>query len=525
MGANSRLPWLVGLIGAAVWFGTPARAARLDLATATIPQLQAALRSGTLTSVALVQYYLARIARIDQGPHGLHAVLAINQDALKDAASLDRERSEKGARGPLHGIPILVKDNIDTADRMPTTAGSLALVKNFRADSPSIARLRAAGVIILGKTNLSEWANYRSSNASSGWSAVGGLTRNPYDLSRTACGSSSGSAAAVAAGLAPAAIGTETDGSVTCPSSMQGLAGLKPSVGMISRSGVVPISHSQDTPGPMAHTVADVATLLAVMTGHDPADAATLAAPDLRHALATLKPAPLAGVRLGVWHYPPNALPMVDALYASALEKLKMAGAVLVPVAMPDTTKIGQDEAIVLKTEIKTDMAAYLKDAPAAVHARTLADLIAFNDATPAETRWFGQDLFIAAEQTKGITDPAYLTARAESARLAGPDGIDALLHAQHLAALIAPTTGPAWKIDLIDGDNGGIPAVSTLPAVAGYPHLTVPMGLVDGMPVGLSFIGGRWTDAEMLALGEAFQALGARVPPPTLPASLAPGM
>ncbi len=514
----ARLPLFAALL-----FTAQARAAGLNPATATIPDLQAALSAGRLTSTQLVQFYLARIRRIDQGANGLHAVIAINPNALKDAEARDRQRKSLAHPGPLYGIPILVKDNIDTADPMPTTAGSLALIHNYRKDAPVIARLRAAGVIILGKTNLSEWANYRSSNATSGWTAVGGLTRNPYDLSRTACGSSSGSAAAVAAGLAPAAIGTETDGSVTCPSSMQGLVGLKPSVGLVSRTGVVPISHSQDTPGPMAHTAADAALLMSVMTGHDPRDPATLGAPDLAAEFAHVSAAPLAGVRLGVWRYPANALPMVDPLYGQTLDALKRAGAVLVPIPMPDTTKISQDEAIVLKTEIKPDMAHYLKDAPPAVTSRTLADLIAFNARTPAETRWFGQDLFEAAEQTQDLTDPAYLTARAESARLAGPDGIDQMLKANDLAAIIAPTTGPAWKIDLVLGDNGGVPAAGTLPAVAGYPHLTVPMGLVDGLPVGLSFIGARFGDARMLALGAAFQTITPPLPPPGFAPHLAP--
>jgi amidase len=505
MAIPNRVPLLLGLIAAAVWVHG-ATAAPIDLSRATIPQLQAAMSAGTLTAARLVQFYLARIRTIDARRNGVNAVLAVNPRALADARQLDRERARKGARGPLHGIPILVKDNIDTADPMPTTAGSLALKDNFRQDAPVIARLRAAGAIILGKTNLSEWANFRSSNASSGWSAVGGLTRNPFALDRTACGSSSGSAAAVASGLAPAAIGTETDGSVTCPASMQGLVGLKPSVGLLSRTGVVPISHSQDTPGPIAHTVADAALLMAVMAGHDPADPATQDAPDLHAAFAAVRPLPLRGVRLGVLHYPDGALPMVTGLYAAALDRLRRQGAVLVDLTMPDTTKIGTEENLVLKTELKADMAAYLQGSPPSVAVRTLADLIAFNARTPAETRYFGQDLFEQAEQTKGLDDPAYLAARAASEKASGPDGIDKLLHDAGAVALVAPTTGPAWTIDLIYGDNGSVPAVSTLPAVSGYPHVTVPMGMVSGLPVGISVIGPKWSDATMLSLAASVE-------------------
>jgi amidase len=506
--------WRRGLAAAAgvvavLTVSQAARAAGIDPARATIVQLQAALASGRINSVRLVRFYLARIRRLDSGAGGLHAVIVVNPAALSEAAALDAERRAKGARSPLHGIPILVKDNIDAAG-MPTTAGSLALARNLRPDAPVVARLRAAGAIILGKTNLSEWANFRSSHATSGWSAVGGLTRNPYAPDRTACGSSSGSAAAVAAGFAPAALGSETDGSVTCPSAMNGLAGLKPSVGMVPRTGVVPISFSQDTVGPIARSVQDLAVLMAAITGPDARDTATSGAP----AFAAAAPVGLRGVRLGVWQYPNDGLWMVDAPYQAALARLRAAGAVLVPLEMPDTTKIEADEAVVLKTELKTGLAAYLRDAPTAVTARSLADLIAFNTATPAEMSLFGQDLFEQSQATRGLDDPAYLAARQDSVRLSGAEGIDRLLRQNRLQALIAPTTGPAWLVDMVYGDNGA-PAVSTLPAVAGYPHLTVPMGMVQGLPVGLSFIGTRWTDARLLALGAAWQALA--------PAAVAP--
>ena len=484
---------------------------------ASIAELEAAMTAGQLSSEQLVRFYLDRIARLDRAGPGLHAVLALNPDALAQARALDAERRAGHVRGPLHGVPILIKDNIETADRMATTAGSLALAQNFAGrDAPLVARLRAAGAIILGKTNLSEWANFRSSHATSGWTAVGGLTRNAYATERTACGSSSGSGVAVAAGFAAAAIGSETDGSVTCPSSMDGATGLKPSLGLIPRSHIVPISHSQDTAGPMARTPADAALLAAVMAGSDPADppsqapGAARAAAELRH----VRPADLHGVRLGVLRYPPESYPGLDALYASALDRLRAAGATLVEVKWPDAPKLGPDEQLVLETEMKPDMAAYLAAAAPGVRVRTLADLIAFNRATPAETRLFSQDLFEASEAAKGLSDPAYLAARAESLRLTGTDGIDKLLAGEHLDALISPTTGPAWKIDLVYGDANPASA-ATYPAVAGYPHVSTPMGLIEGLPVGLSFIGPKWSDARMLSLAEAWAALAGPLPAP----------
>jgi amidase len=490
----------------------------------SLADLSRDLAAGKVTSAELVIAYQARIAAIDTAGPALCAVIALNPRALADARALDSERREKGARGPLHGVPILVKDNIETADPMPTTAGSLALRENFAGrDAPVIARLRAAGAIILGKTNLSEWANMRGSRSVSGWSAVGGLTKNPFSPDRSPCGSSSGSGAAIAAELAAAAIGTETDGSVVCPSSVNGLVGLKPTVGLVSRTHVVPISHSQDTPGPMGHSVTDVALLLAAMAGTDPLDAATQAAdrhkPDF---VAALRAESLRGKRIGVMRFEAGFHPETDAVFAHALDVLRGAGATLVEIqTWPGIDAIGDAEQIVLLTELKADMATYLASTPKAVGPRTLADLIAFNTAhADRELALFGQELFEKGEATQGLGDAGYKSARALSLRLAGADGIDKMLADDRLDALVAPTAGPAWVVDTINGDHSAGGA-STLPAVAGYPHLTVPMGLVSGLPVGLSFIGPAWSEARLLGLGYAFeQALGFKPRPGFVPVS-----
>ena len=406
------------------------------------------------------------------------------------------------------GMPILLKDNIETRD-MPTTAGSMALINNAPGrDAPLVARLRSSGAIVIGKTNLSEWANIRSGASTSGWSAVGGLTRNPHALDRTACGSSSGSAAAVAAGIAPAAIGTETDGSITCPAAVNGIVGFKPTVGLVSRTGIVPISHSQDTAGPMTRTVADAATVLTAIAGSDPADPATAEADahkvDYR---AALDAGSLRGTRIGVARFLTGYHAATDAVFEEQLQALRDAGAVLVEITEgPDMGAMGAAEFAVLMTELKVDLNAYLATTdPTQVPTRTLADLIAFNEATPRELALFGQELFIQAEATKGLDDPAYIEARATSFRLAGPDGIDRLLREHDVVALIAPTTAPAWSIDVVDGDHY-LGAASQIAAVAGYPHLTVPMGFVRGLPVGMSFIGAKWDDARILSLGYAYE-------------------
>jgi amidase len=479
----------------------------------TLDDLSHDLAAGKVTSEQLVIAYQARIAAIDTSGPELHSVIALNPHALEDARASDAERQAKGARGPLQGLPILVKDNIETLDPMPTTAGSLALRDNFAGrDAPVIARLRAAGAIILGKTNLSEWANMRGSPSVSGWSGVGGLTRNPFSPDRSPCGSSSGSGAAVAAELAAAAIGTETDGSVVCPSSVNGLVGLKPTVGLVSRTHVVPISHSQDTPGPMGHSVTDVALLLAAMAGSDPADAATKDADQHRpDFVAALDAHALQGKRIGVMRFEAGFHPQTDAVFAHALEVLRKAGATTVDIdKWPGLDAIGDAELTVLLTELKADMGTYLASTPKNIETRTLADLIAFNMAhADRELALFGQELFEKGEATQGLDDAGYKAARATSLRLAGAEGIDKMLADNKLDGLVAPTAGPAWVVDTVNGDHSSGGA-STLPAVAGYPHLTVPMGLVSGLPVGFSFIGPAWSEARLLGFGYAFeQALG----------------
>ncbi|WP_106640865.1 amidase [Allosphingosinicella vermicomposti] len=456
---------------------------------------------------------LAAIKRIETLNPRLNAVIALDPTALDQARALDRQRK---ARGPLFGMPILVKDNIEMKGPLPTTAGSLALKGNVtNRDAPLVANLRAAGAVIVGKANLSEWANIRASNSISGWSAVGGQVRNPHALNRNACGSSSGSGAAVAAGMVPAAIGTETDGSITCPAAINGIVGFKPTVGLVSRTHVVPISHSQDTAGPMTRTVRDAALVLAALQGSDPADPATAEA-DRRRTdyAATLSDTALKGKRIGVMRFADGF--GTDAAFTEALETLKREGAILVDIdALEGRDQIGGHEIKVLLTELKADMNAYLAATPASVKTRTLADLIAFNKVQPRELALFGQDLFEQAEATKGLDDPDYKTARATSLRLAGADGIDKLLREHNVVALVGPTMPPAWLIDSVNGDQISGGGAGNLAAVAGYPHLTVPMGNVKGLPVGLSFIGPKWSDALILSLGYDYeQASQKRVEP-----------
>ena len=474
----------------------------------SIADLQAELARGTTTSEALVKAYLARIEAIDRAGPTLRSVLALNPRAADDARARDAERKAGKVRGPLHGIPILLKDNIESADPVATTAGSLALKDNVTGrDAPLVARLREAGAVILGKTNLSEWANIRSSQSISGWSAVGGLTRNPYALDRNACGSSSGSGAAAAASLAAATVGTETDGSITCPSSINGLVGMKPTVGLVSRTHVVPISHTQDTAGPMTRTVADAAALLTAMAGSDPADVATKLA-DARKSDYTkaLDANALQGKRIGVLKFLSGYHAPTDRAFAAALDAMKAAGATLVEIEkFENLDKIGEAELTVLLVELKADLNAYLASTAPGVKTRTLKDVIAFNSATPAELALFGQDLFEQAEQTKGVNDPAYKKAAATAKRLAGPEGIDRLLKQHKLDALVAPTVGPAWTIDVVTGDHF-LGAASTLAAVAGYPHITVPMGDARGLPIGISFMAEAWSEAKLIALGYAFE-------------------
>ena len=484
--------------------------------SASLTDLQADLQAGRTSSEKLVQSYLDRIGAIDRAGPALQAVLAVNPQALDDARRADAERRVKGNLGPLHGLPVLLKDNIEAME-LPTTAGSLALVQNVtHRDATLVARLRAAGAIVLGKTNLSEWANMRGSRSVSGWSGVGGLTRNPWSPDRSACGSSSGSGAAVAAELAPMAVGSETDGSVTCPASVNGIVGLKPTLGFVSRHNIVPLSHSQDTAGPMAAHVRDVALMMNVMAGSDPEDAATKDAD--AHAsdfTAGLSKDALQGKRIGVMRFEAGFHPETDAVLAHALDVLRQAGATVVEIEkMPGAAdvmdQIGAAEQLVLLTDLKADLAAYLATTPPAVTSRTLADLIAFNRAhADPELALFGQELFEKAEATKGVDDPAYKEARAKSLRLCGVEGIDRMLADGHFDALVAPTSGPAWTLDTVNGDHAS-GSTPTLASVAGYPHLSVPMGLTFGLPVGISFVGPAWSDARMLAFGYAFeQALG----------------
>ena len=449
-----------------------------------------------------VATYLGRIARIDAAGPRLRSVIALNPAAAAEQAKLAKSTA------PLAGRAVLIKDNIETADAMPTTAGSLALSTNFtHRDAPLVARLRQAGAVILGKTNLSEWANIRSSYSTSGWSAVGGQTRNPFALDRTPCGSSAGSGAAVAAHLAWAAIGTETDGSITCPASVNGVVGFKPTVGLVSRTYVVPISHSQDTPGPMAQSVADAALLLNALAGSDPADPATLEADQHKSDFAAgLASASLKGVRIGVLSKQVGDDRGVIALFDRALADLKAAGAVLVPIDYSPDEAMFKAEATVLHGELHRDLDAYLAALPGQPPVRSLVDVIAFNSAhAPTELRWFGQETFIAsAAQTD---DAAVAAARATSLRLAGAEGIERLLAANTVSLLVAPTEGPAWPIDYITHAGGldGI-GLGSLAAIAGTPHLTVPMGAVEGLPVGLSFMGGKWRDAAVLVAGAAYE-------------------
>ena len=454
----------------------------------------------------------AALARIQSLDPKLHSVLAVDPTAVDQARRVDAGN----LRGPLAGQPVLIKDNIEAAGPLPTTAGSLALANNVtNRDAPLVARLRAAGAIILGKTNLSEWANIRSSHSISGWSAVGGQTHNPWALDRNACGSSSGSGAAVAAGIVRFAIGTETDGSVTCPASINGIVGLKPTVGLASRTHIVPISHSQDTAGPMADNVRDAAELLSVIAGTDPADPASRDADKHKTDYAAhLDAGSLKGKRIGVMRF--ASTPLLNPALETALAILRKQGAILVDIKKFDQSKIGKNENLVLQTELKADMGKYLKGSPAPIASRTLADLIAF-DKTHAqqEMSLFGQDYFEDSEKTKGLSDPVYKKARQASFMAAGPNGIDRLLKQYNLTALVGPTAGPAWKIDGVTGDSFSDGGAGSLAAVAGYPHLTVPMGLIKGLPVGLSFMGPKWSEQLLLNLGYAYEQARGPFPSP----------
>jgi amidase len=493
----------------------------LALLLAISSAVQSSAQNAPLTDApsaeAATKAAIARVLALDPK---IHAVIALDPTALAQAQAIDRGRK---ARGLLYGYVILLKDNIEADGPLPTTAGSMALLSNVtHRDAPLVTRLRAADAVILGKTNLSEWANIRSNASISGWSAVGGQTRNPFALDRDPCGSSSGSAAAVAAGEVAAAIGTETDGSITCPAAVNGVVGLKPTVGLVSRALIIPISHSQDTAGPITTDVTTAARVLSAIAGTDPADSATKDADaHITDYLAALKPDALKGARIGVLRFATGWSVKTDEVFEQALAVLKKQGATLVDITdLKDRDKIGEAETLVLNTELKADLNAYLAATPEAVKTRTLADVIAFNTThAQRELALFGQETFIKSEATKGLNDPAYKAARALSLRIAGHDGIDAMLAANHLDALVSPTMPPAWKIDVANGDQIAGSGAGSLPAVAGYPHLTVPMGAVMGLPVGLSFIGPAWSEARLLGYGYAYeQAAKTKLAPGFIP-------
>ena len=494
------------------------------LAEMTIAQLQDGMKSGKLTSRGITQAYWGRIAALDRTGPTLRAVLETNPDALSLADQLDQERKQGKVRGPLHGIPVIVKDNIDTHDRMQTCAGSLALLGNFALrDAGLVERLRAAGAVILAKANLSEWANYRSTRSSSGWSGRGRQCRNPYVLDRNPSGSSSGSAVAASSNLCAAAVGTETDGSIVSPSNACGIVGLKPTVGLVSRAGVIPIAHSQDTAGPMCRNVADAAALLSGMAGLDPRDPATAAAQGHIEADYTrfLDPNGVKGMKIGVQKRQGNN-PVIDALVEQAIKTLRDLGAEVVDPAPIETMgQLGSAERDVLNYEFKTDLNAYLATMPENVKNRTLADLIAYNQANKdQEMPYFGQEIFLTSQEKGPLTDQAYLDARAKCVDLTRAKGIDATMDKFQLDALMGPSGGPAGLVDLVTltgGGGGG--GSSQFPAVSGYPHITVPAGFYMGLPMGISFYGRAWSEPTLIKVAYAFeQATKARKAPTFIP-------
>ena len=498
------------LLGTAALLAGCATAPTSDLARGSPPAAIAEPFPETGTAEARTRLALQRVEQLEPQ---LNAVIALEPAALAEARALDGS----GARGLLFGMPIMVKDNIETRGGLPTTAGSLALKDNITGrDAPLVARLRAAGAVIVGKTNLSEWANFRDGESISGWSAVGGQTRNAHALNRNACGSSTGSGVVVAAGMVPAAIGTETNGSITCPASISGIVGFKPTVGLVSRTHIIPISHSQDTPGPMTRTVREAAMVLTAMAGTDPLDPATKEADARRTNYVTaLSDRSLQGKRIGVMRFATGF--GTEAPFEEALQALRAQGAVLVDIDKAEGRgEIGSESYKVLLAEFKADLNAYLATTPPTVRTRTLADLIAFNNANAAtEMPLFGQDIFEGSEKTKGLDDPEYKKARATSLRLAGAEGIDKLLKQHNVVALVGPTVAAAWLIDSVHGDYYPGGGAGSFAAVAGYPHLTVPMGQVKGLPVGLSFLGPKWSDALILSLGYDYeQATQKRVTP-----------
>ena len=500
----------------AVLSGCAARAPRshaedpgaFELADLSVADLRSGLESGRWTAVSLCERYLARIGEIDSAGPFLRSVIEVNPEAQGEAERLDRERAAGRVRGPLHGIPVMLKDNIATADRMQTTAGSLALVgSRVPRDSGVASRLRSAGAVLIAKTNLSEWANFRSRRSTSGWSARGGLTLNPYRLDRNPCGSSSGSGVAVSVGIAPLAIGTETNGSIVCPSSVNGVVGVKPTVGLVGRSGIVPIADTQDTAGPMARSVADAAELLGTIAGPDPRDAATSGAPVESDYTRFLRAGSLRGARIGLLREYWGRHDAMDALLGAAEDALRDAGAELVEVeplpGLDGTHRAGYE---LMLYEFKDGLNRYLADLEPGVRVRTLDDVIRFNEENrEAEMPYFGQDAFEAAAEKGPLTEPDYLEALATS-RDTCRRAIDATVAEGSLDALFAPTTGPAWVTDLVHGDRSSFPSCSSAAARAGYPHITVPGGFVHGLPVGVSFFSTAWSEPRLLGLAYAFE-------------------
>ena len=481
-----------------------------ELDEITIADLQDGMNSGKFTARSLLEQYTARINEIDKQGPAVNAVIELNPDAEAIADALDRERKAKGPRGPLHGVPVLIKDNIDTSDRMMTTAGSLALVGSKPPkDSFVAAKLRVAGAVILGKTNLSEWANIRSSHSTSGWSGRGGLTKNPYSLDRNPCGSSSGTGAGISANLAAAGIGTETDGSIVCPSSSNGLAGIKPTVGLVSRSGIIPISHSQDGAGPMCRTVRDAAILLGALTGLDPEDSATAASAGKSQSdyAQYCDPNGLKGARIGVARKYFGFSDAVDTLMEESLDVMKRQGATLVDPADIETLgKFDDTELVIFLYELKADLNAYLARLGPAAPVRSLKEIIEYNERNrQKEMPYFGQDLFIKAEAKGPLSEKTYVDALTKNHQLARTKGIDAILNQHQLDALVAPTGGPAWLTDLVNGDHVG-GGSSNAAAVAGYPNINVTAGSIFGLPVGISFFGRAWSEPTLIKLAYAFE-------------------
>ncbi|HLM02030.1 MAG TPA: amidase [Pyrinomonadaceae bacterium] len=485
-----------------------------ELSEMTVMQLQEAMKSGRWSSERITEKYLDRIRAVDKR---LNSVIEINRDAERIAVEMDKERKNGRVRSMLHGIPVLLKDNIDTADKMKTTAGSLALLDapTPRADAFLVRQLREAGAVIIGKTNLSEWANFRSTKSSSGWSARGGQTRNPYILDRNACGSSSGSGAAIAANLAAVAVGTETDGSIICPAATCGIAGIKPTLGLVSRSGVIPIAHSQDTAGPMTRTVADAAILLTAMVGFDPKDSITSQAKSkaVKDYAQFLQKDGLRGTRIGVGRQFFGRSSKIDAVIEPHLQVLKDGGATLTDVEFPHLTKFGDAEFTVLLYEFKADLNAYLAQRNAPY--KTLADLIKFNeDNREREMPYFGQEIFLMAEKKGDLNTREYRLALQKSKTLTQAQGLDMVMTKNNLDAVVAPSGGAAWMIDLVNGDCGVFESGS-MAAVAGYPIVTVPAGYVQGLPAGISFFGRAFTEPTLIKIAYAFeQATKARVTP-----------